>query len=125
MQKVPGIASAKVSLNDGLTILDFKPENSVRLSALRQVIRNNGFVTNESQVIVSGTIIAAGDGLVLEVKGSNERLLLKPGVSAGAEFEQLRARLKTPGGADLVISGTADTKDPKAFSIAVAKASAP
>ena len=125
MQKVPGIASVKVSLNDGLTILDFKPENSVSLSALRQVIRNNGFVTNESQVAVRGTVIAAGNGLVLEVKGSGERLPLKAAASAGAEFEQLRARLKTPGGADVVISGTADTKDPKAFSIAVAKASAP
>jgi copper chaperone CopZ len=73
MQKVDGVQSVRVSLNDGLTILDLKPENAVTLVRLRQIIKNNGFVSKEASVLACGT--PSGErGFV--VSGTNEQLTL-------------------------------------------------
>ena len=105
MGKVAGVSAVKVSLNDGLTVLDFKPGNTVTIANLRQIIRNNGFVTKEARVIASGTMIANGDQLILEVAGSGEKIVLSSGAST------------TPG--RLVITGKADLSDPKAIRMTV------
>lgn len=70
MQKVNGVETVRVSLKEGLTILELKPNNAVTLSQLRTVIRNNGFVSREVQIVAKGT---PRDG-VFEVSGTNERL---------------------------------------------------
>jgi len=73
MQKVDGFQSVRVSLRDGLTILDLKPGNAVTLAKLRQIIKNNGFVSKEASVVARGT--ADGErGFV--VSGTNEQLNL-------------------------------------------------
>ena len=54
MQKVDGVQTVRVSLNDGLTILDLKPGNAVTMAKLRQIIKNNGFVAKEASVIARG-----------------------------------------------------------------------
>ena len=79
MQKVPGVVSVRVSLNEGLTVLDLKPGNDVTLTNLRQVIRNNGFVTKEAQVVAVGAVSTAGGAVVFEVSGSRERFALQSG----------------------------------------------
>jgi hypothetical protein len=68
MQKVDGVETVRVSLNDGLTILDLKPGNAVTISRLRQIIKNNGFVSMEATVRARGepngqdTFIVSGTG---------------------------------------------------------------
>ena len=76
MEKVPGVASVRVSLNEGLTVLDLKPENTVTLARLREIIRNNGFVTKEARITAAGTVRADGPQLTFEVSGSRETLKL-------------------------------------------------
>ncbi|HEV3060750.1 MAG TPA: hypothetical protein VGY48_21070 [Vicinamibacterales bacterium] len=61
-----------MSLNDGLTILDLKPGNTVTLAKVRQVIKNNGFVSKEANVSARG---AANGLLAFVVSGTNEALL--------------------------------------------------
>ena len=78
MQKVSGVATVKVSLNDGLTILDLKPQNTVTLANLRQVIRNNGFVTKEIELTARGTFQAQNGQQTFVVSGTNERLTVSP-----------------------------------------------
>lgn len=70
MQKVNGVEAVRVSLKEGLTILELKPNNAVTLSQLRTVIRNNGFVPKEAQIVAKGTPRDS----VFEVSGTNERL---------------------------------------------------
>jgi hypothetical protein len=73
MQKVDGIQSVRVSLNDGLTLLDLKPDNTVTIAKLRQIIKNNGFVSKEAIVLARGA--PSGErGFV--VSGTNEQLTL-------------------------------------------------
>jgi hypothetical protein len=71
MQKVDGVQDARVSLNDGLTILDLKPGNAVTLAKLRQIIKNNGFVSKEANVLARG--VPNGQRLFV-VDGTNEPL---------------------------------------------------
>jgi hypothetical protein len=71
MQKVDGVQTVQVSLKDGLVILDLKAENTVTLAALRQTIKNNGFVSKEADAIARGT---PGRGDTFEVSLTHERL---------------------------------------------------
>ena len=73
MQKVDGVQSVRVSLNDGLTILDLKPGNAVTLAKLRQIIKNNGFVSKEATVVARGTV---ADARTFVVGGTNEQISL-------------------------------------------------
>ena len=71
MEKVDGIQTARVSLNEGLTILDLKPGNVVTLAKLRHIIKNNGFVSKEAKVLAGGV---ATDAQTFTVSGTNEEL---------------------------------------------------
>jgi hypothetical protein len=75
MQKVDGVQSVRVSLKDGLTILDLKPDNRVTLAQLRQIIKNNGFVSKEAWVSARGTPSTAEGRPIFDVSGTSERLL--------------------------------------------------
>ena len=92
MRKLDGVQSVKVSLKEGLTILDLKPENAVTLAKLRQVIKDNGFVAKEAQVIALGMPLAETPNGVFEVSGTRERLNMM------GKAEQLREgwRLTVP-----------------------------
>jgi hypothetical protein len=108
MQKVPGVTGVRVSLNEGLTVIDLTPENTVTLARLRQVIRNNGFVTRSAQITARGIVTTVGNTLTFEMSGSRERLAVEPG-------DIVRARTEP-----VVITGTADLTDPKALKLKVA-----
>jgi hypothetical protein len=70
MQKVEGVQTVQVSLKQGTTTLELRPENKVTVAQLRTVIRNNGFVPKEIQVMARGTVRADS----FEVAGTSERL---------------------------------------------------
>jgi hypothetical protein len=74
MKKLPAVTTVRVSLKDGLTILDLKPGNAVTLAQLRQVIKNNGFVSKDASVVARGTLSA--DQKTFTVSGTNELLVL-------------------------------------------------
>jgi hypothetical protein len=74
MQKVDGVQNVRVSLNEGLTILDLKPANAVTLARLRQIIKNNGFVSKEATVIARGAVVAGQT--FFTVGGTNEQLMV-------------------------------------------------
>ena len=71
MKKVRGVANVRVSLNDGLTVLDLAPQNNVTLAELRRIIRNNGFVSKDAGIVARGSL---GDPGTFTVSGTNERL---------------------------------------------------
>lgn len=108
MQKVPGVSAVRVSLNEGLTVIDLKPDNTVTLSSLRQVIRNNGFVTNAADITARGIVTTVGKGLIFEVSGSRERLAVQPSDQVRIQAEEA-----------VVVTGTADLTDPKALKLKV------
>jgi hypothetical protein len=91
MKKVPAVTQVRVSLKDGLTVLDLKPANSVTLAELRQIIKNNGFVSKEIAAVARGTV---ADQATFVVSGTDERLPL----SAPAEHigDDWRLTIRAP-----------------------------
>ena len=75
MKKVPAVNQVRVSLKDGLTVLDLKPGSMVTLGDLRLIIKKNGFVPKEAVVIASGQPDER-DAATFVVSGTNERLAL-------------------------------------------------
>jgi hypothetical protein len=73
MKKLPAVVQVRVSLNHGLTVLDLKPGNTATVAELRQIIKNNGFVSKEATAVARGTVADEG---TFVVSGTNERLSL-------------------------------------------------
>ena len=79
MQKVEGVESVRVSLNDGLTILDLEPGNAVTMAKLRQIIKNNGFVSKEAIATARGepkgerAFLVSGTGEQLPVSSAAQK----------------------------------------------------
>ena len=84
MKKVEGVESVRVSLKDGLTVLELRRDNNVTLAQLRSVIKNNGFVSKEAQITARGAVA----GETFEVSATGERLPFaqKP-VAAGDRWQ--------------------------------------
>jgi copper chaperone CopZ len=93
MQKVDGVREVKVSLKEGLTVLDLKPANRVTLAKLREVIKNNGFVSKEAVIVASGNVTTNQGVAVFEVSGTGERL---PFTGSVAPSGQGLSRLTSP-----------------------------
>ncbi len=74
MKKLPAIDQVRVSLKEGMTILDLKPDNTVTVTQLRQIIRNSGFVSKEVTARAHGNVSA--DQKTFTVSGTNETLSL-------------------------------------------------
>ena len=74
MKKVSAVDQVRVSLKDGLTILDLKADNAVTLAQLRQIIKNNGFVPREATIVARG--VPSPDNKTFTVGGTNEWLPL-------------------------------------------------
>ena len=89
MKKVPAVAQVRVSLNDGLTVLDLKPGNSTTLAELRKIIKNNGFVPKEATVVARGSI---GEDHAFVVSGTNERLTLSTPAQRSGDDWRLAVR---------------------------------
>jgi hypothetical protein len=74
MKKLPAVVAVQVSLNDGLTILDLEPGNTMTLTQLRQIIKNNGFVSRDASLVARGTV--SSDQKMFTVSGTNEQMAL-------------------------------------------------
>ena len=70
MRKVDGVQNVTVSLKEGLTTLELRADNKVTMAQLRLVIKNNGFVSKEAQIIARGT----PRGGAFDVAGTSEQL---------------------------------------------------
>jgi hypothetical protein len=66
MKKVEGVQNVRVSLKEGVTVLDLRPANNVTLAQLRTVIKNSGFISKEAQVPARGSMT----GNTFEVAGT-------------------------------------------------------
>ena len=125
MQKVAGVSAVRVSLKEGLTVLELKPGNTVTVARLREVIRNNGFVTREAKVVASGTVAASGNDLAFDVGGTRERFVVLAGTNEQRQrADELRATAKAAT-APLLVTGVVDISDPKSMKMTVNSVGSP
>jgi copper chaperone CopZ len=103
MQKVDGVTSVTVSLNEGTLTLTLAPTNRVTVARIREAIRANGFTPKDAEVRVVGRVVARGDTLLLVVPETSESFALEdaPG-AAGRVGELQRGHV----GTQVIVSGT-------------------
>ena len=70
VEKLSGVESAEVSLNDGNVRIVLRPDNGITIAELRLVIRRQGFSPRESELRVLGTIEADGARFAFVFPGS-------------------------------------------------------
>lgn len=73
MREVDGVRSVAVSLQDGLTILELREGNTVTLAQLRTLLKNNGLVSRDANVVARGSLV----GDMFEVRFSRELLRVR------------------------------------------------
>jgi hypothetical protein len=119
MRKLPGVKTVRVSLNDGLTVLDLNVSNTVTLAQLRTVLKNSGFVSRQARLEAAGTVTANGRGLGFAVSGTGEKFALLPGASTRSAYEDLKQRAQ-PGSVAVQLKGTVGAPDNKTSSLVLA-----
>ena len=100
VQKLEGVRSVTVSLNDGYADVVLVTQNTVTVERIREAIRRNGFTPREARVRVSGFVLRQGDQLALQVPGSEVAFLL---AGSGEELERLA---RAASGSPVTLNGT-------------------
>lgn len=101
MEKLPGVESAKVSLNEGRAVIQLRPGNTVTMAQIRQGVTRNGFTPQQAAVSGEAEVMAKGDKLQLRISGTNDVYELA-GTPHGDGVLQL---LRTSVGQRVVIEG--------------------
>jgi len=111
MEKLPGVASATMSLNEGRAIIQLRPGNAITMAQIRQSVERNGFTPQQAVVSGEAQVIAMGDKLQLRISGTNDTYELASTPHADGVLPQLRNST----GERVVIEGIIPAqKDPKA-----------
>lgn len=100
MEKLPGVESATVKLNEGRAVLQLKPENRVTIAQVRERVRQNGFTPRDAVVTARADVVLEGDRLRLRISGTDETFDVRV---ASASLDQ---RLRSGAGRPFVVNGT-------------------
>jgi hypothetical protein len=87
MEKLPGVESAALKLNEGRAVLELRPENTLTLGQVRESVRRNGFTPREARVTATAEVLS-GDTLRLRVAGTQDVYVVR---TTAALEQQLRA----------------------------------
>ena len=113
MEKIDGVTSVAVSLNEGTVTLGFAPDNRVSLERIRETIRSNGFTPREAELRVTGQIVVRGDSLVLAVQQTGDSFVLEDAPDAVGRTADIR---RNRAGATITVSGQVPAEDPQSRS---------
>jgi hypothetical protein len=100
MEKLPGVESATVKLNEGRAVLQLKPDNRVTIAEVRDRVRRNGFTPREAVVTARADVLLEGDRVRLRISGTDEIYDVR---TTSGSLEQ---RLRSGAGQTFVVSGT-------------------
>jgi len=104
LEKIDGVESADVSLNDGLARIRLRVGNRIRLEQIREAVRRNGFTPRDAAVSVRARVVVSADRVTLRVETTNE--LLTVAAAQGAEANVAMAQLRERAGTTVVVLGT-------------------
>ncbi|TAN13025.1 MAG: heavy-metal-associated domain-containing protein [Chitinophagaceae bacterium] len=89
LQKIPGVQSAKISLNDGKVMILLDPINHITLSEIRHDIISNGFSPRDAEVEMKGIMKEINGELAIQVQ--NEIFWINPN-SASSTLDLLKKK---------------------------------
>lgn len=92
LQRLEGVQSVKISLNDGTADIRLASDNTQTLERIRQRIADNGFSPKEARVKLTATVQERNGEPVLATT-AGEIYALLPGVEAEKVFNRLQAAI--------------------------------
>lgn len=116
MEKLPGVESASVSLNEGQTTIDLKPENTITIGEIRRRVEQNGFTPREARVSARVEVLERDGRLRVKVAGTDESYDLTAATTAGI-VDQLRSRAGRTAAIEGTIPVPEDPETPPAMEI--------
>jgi hypothetical protein len=79
MRRIPGVQGVRVSLNEGRTVVELGPGNTVTLGRVRTALKDGGFVSGEVLIEGEGLVRMRGAELIFIVSGTEETFVVAPG----------------------------------------------
>jgi hypothetical protein len=110
VQKIPGVESVNVSLERAIAEIRLRPGNSVTLSHLRSIVKNNGFTARDASVVVVGALIERGGKPALEVTGTQTVLLIDPDPTQPSVYRQIEDWRQAQMAGPVELAGTVVSK---------------
>lgn len=105
MNKLEGVTSASVSLNDGLLTAELAEENTLTLRQIRKSVEESGFSPREAEISVKGTLRKRDDRQMI-VTPSDEEYMVR------FSNEEAENRLKSVAdGETVTLSGRVDREE--------------
>jgi copper chaperone CopZ len=112
IRKLPGVESVDVSLERATAEIRLRPNNTVTLPQLREIIKRSGFNAKEATVTAVGTLVERGGRPAIDVSGIDTVWLIVPDSSRRAAYDDAAGRVKTGRSQTVEISGLiAEPKD--------------
>lgn len=96
--RIEGVTDVKVSLDEGMAVLQFETANRASLEAIREGVEASGFAAKDATIRVAGMLRDEGGEMIL-IAGSGDRYVLVEGEKAAF------ARLKDAAGKQVVVTG--------------------
>ena len=88
LKKLDGVESADVSLEKASAEIRLKPDNTLTIEKIRQVIRNTGYPTKDAEITARGRIVDRGGKPALDLmNGSALALAERPRDASDATVE--------------------------------------
>jgi len=117
MEKLPGVETATVKLNEGRAVLALKPGNTLAIGQVRESVRRNGFTPRDARITATADVVS-GNALRLRVTGT-------PDVYEVRATPALEQQLKAAEGRSMIVDGTIslgnDPKDPTVWQVTSVK----
>jgi len=110
IEKLPGVESATVSLNEGRTVIRLRAGNSITLAQIRESVERNGFTPQQAVVEAEVEILRSDGRIQLRVAGTSETY----DVPLGAHPSTIQQQLMAASGSRVLIEAVvAAQKDKK------------
>ena len=111
LKKVAGVETVEVSLNKGLATVKLKPDNTVSVPQLWELIHKNGYTPKTTVVLVRGELTNVNGSLHLTVSDTKATLPLAADPKNAAAYSELPKKL----GQTIIVQGVmTPAKDLKA-----------
>lgn len=99
LERLPGVESADVRLNEGRAIVRLAPGNAITMADIRRIVTRNGFTPQQAVVDAQADVVAAGARLQLRISGTNDVY------DVAAQPEAVQQQLKNSDGHRVLIGG--------------------
>jgi copper chaperone CopZ len=93
LKKVAGVETVEVSLNKGLATVKLKPDNTVSVPQLWELIHKNGYTPKTTVVLVRGELANVNGSLHLKVAGTKDTLPLAADPKNAPAYSELPKKL--------------------------------